>query len=379
MEKCIETSKPMIFQGERAIDQMVELCLRVTGGGKIALFYNEDSHQLAYDIGKILGKVGIFTLGVDASKKENILQSKLQEVRIVIGVGDRRVGDIARLFASDVQIDCILLPSALPNIDMMRRKIVQNGRYSTVQSPLAVVCDTRIVQASGLDIAGCIGELCAILTDSLDLTFWAYCGDKSYLIYADYLADKIKSVIDVLACTQNKAGLLQESVLEIGKYLSGKDIPATPTQYFGIISGYWGNIGNLADGIRKMIGASTIAKIYTQMLKLDNMRSPNLDIVQQVQHLAKSIDIPQVDILNRIDLSDKTFHKAVLQEYHNELYDKAVCTNSIIKRASKEFRRALYANGVELGEFVDGKLPAELAKYAGILDGNNSILSLIYR
>ena len=85
------------------------------------------------------------------------------------------------------------------------------------------------------------------------------------------MADKIKSVIDVLACTQNKAGLLQESVLEIGKYLSGKDIPATPTQYFGIISGYWGNIGNLADGIRKMIGASTIAKIYTQMLKLDNM------------------------------------------------------------------------------------------------------------
>ncbi len=381
MKKIDSTSRVIVFNGEGSIDNMIKLCLSELGCGKVLLLYDEDSHALAVDIAKILGNVGMLVRGVAVNELDKVTsQTKMQENRMIVAIGGESVADQARKLAFGCDIPYILIVDSLPSIGMMKSKSFNGGRLESSSCPHAIVCDPRVQRTGGASIASCIGELCATLVDCLEFQFWSYaneCELDSKQI--DFLFDKIKGVIDILPCTDDKARVLTASILEVGEYLSEVDCPATPTSIFGEISSHIGNLGSLQGGIREMIGAMTISKMYAQMLKLDNIPSPHLDINRLAIGLAKSVGVSQAEVLNQVDLSDNDFYKQVLLEYHSELYDRSIQVATTVRRACKEFRRAMIVAGVELGKLIDSDKAIQIAKYTAILSPNCSILSLLYR
>lgn len=378
--KHINTSK--ILSGQNAMNNMIELCLQVIGKGRLALCYNRKSQTLCYNVGKILGQVGIEVTRICVGEKEQQcdIQEILQHHRLIVAVGDDEVSDVVNSFAYQSNIPYIVLMSGLPSLDILTSRWVQNCRFKCQNSPLAVVFDSRIIEDRAVQRASCIGELCGVLVDCIDLEFWGYASEnKQNIEHARNLYSKVKTVIDSLSYSDNKTKLLADSILDIGTFLGEKKLPNTPTSIFGILAGHIADLCEMSKGLRKMIGACTISNMYAQMLKPDQIVSQNVDTVKLARQLAREVQVDVPAVVNKISLDDANFYKSVLQEYHNELYDFTIQVTTVIKRACKEFRRELASSGVVLNEWTNGALAVQIAQYVGILDGNNSILSLIIR
>ena len=205
-------SKTMVFPreiivGHKALDQVGELCNRISKGTNALVIHDKDTKRIAGNrVIKLLRKSDYIVVekiisGATVSQVNNVINFATEEKsEILLGVGGGSVIDVSKLASHELATSFVSIPTcashdgnASPRASLKHR----NGSVSrTATSPLAVLGDTEIINKAPYRMlaAGC-ADVISNISAVLDWKLAHRLKHEEYSSHAAVLAETAAQLI----------------------------------------------------------------------------------------------------------------------------------------------------------------------------------------